>query len=84
LWLTSMQQTGGDVTMEGRSTTLVALSDFVTNLGTTPFFKKPIEIVDSQIDGQQQQASGPDLIKFTVKAQLLNAPSGSGGAAAGR
>jgi hypothetical protein len=55
----------------------------VANLGTTPFFKKPIEIVDSQVDNQQQSA-GPELIKFTVKAQLVNAPGGSGGAAAGR
>jgi type IV pilus assembly protein PilN len=84
LWLTSMQQTGGEVTIEGRSTTLVALSDLVANLGTTPFFKKPIEIVDSQVDNQQQQGAGPELIKFTVKAQLVNAPGGSGGAAAGR
>ena len=84
LWLTSMQQAGGDVTIEGRSTTLVALSDFVANLGANTFFKKPIEIVDSQIDGQQQQGSGPDLIKFTVKAQLVTAPGGAGEKAAGR
>jgi type IV pilus assembly protein PilN len=84
LWLTSMQQTGGDVTIEGRSTTLVALSDFVGNLGNTSFFKKPIEIVDSQVE-TSQQAVGPEVIKFTVKAQLLTAPAGAaGGAAPGR
>ena len=79
LWLTSMQQTGADVTIEGRSTTLVALSDFVGNLGTNEFFKKPIEIVDSQVETGQQQ--GPEVIKFTVKAQLLTAPGGAGGPA---
>jgi len=84
LWLTSMQQAGADVTIEGRSTTLVGLSDFVANLGTTEFFKKPIEIVDSQVE-TQSQAQGPELIKFTVKAQLSTAPGGAaGGAAAAR
>lgn len=81
LWLTAMTQKGGDVTIEGRSTTLVALSDFVGNLGTTSFFKKPIEIVDSQVESQAQ---GPETIKFTVKAQLATAPGGAGGPAAGK
>jgi type IV pilus assembly protein PilN len=81
LWLTSMTQKGGDVTIEGRSATLVALSDFVGNLGTTDFFKKPIEIVDSQVESQTQ---GPETIKFTVKAQLATAPGGAGGPAAGK
>lgn len=78
LWLTSMQQAGADVTIEGRSTTLVALSDFVGNLGTTDFFKKPIEIVDSQVENQSNQ-QGPEIIKFTVKAQLATAPGGAAG-----
>ncbi|MGH8185263.1 MAG: PilN domain-containing protein [Steroidobacteraceae bacterium] len=81
LWLTTMTQKGNDVTIEGRSVTLVALSDFVGNLGTTDFFKKPIEIVDSQVESQTQ---GPETIKFTVKAQLAAAPGGAGGPAAGR
>ena len=33
LWLTMLQQDGATVTIEGRSTTLIALSDFVGNLG---------------------------------------------------
>ena len=83
LWLTSMQQEGGDVTLEGRSTTLVALSDFVGNLGTSEFFKKPIEIVDSKVENTTQSAaSSVDLIKFTVKAQLAAASGGTGGSPA--
>lgn len=81
LWLTSMRQDGADVTLEGQSTTLVALSDFVGNLGTTDFFTKPIEIVDSKVETQSQ---GPETIKFTVKAQLATAPGGAGGSPAGR
>ncbi|MGH9347165.1 MAG: PilN domain-containing protein [Vicinamibacterales bacterium] len=76
LWLTAMKQDGADVTLEGQSMTLVALSDFVGNLGTTDFFTKPIEIVDSKVEAQTQ---GPETIKFTVKAQLATAPGGAGG-----
>jgi type IV pilus assembly protein PilN len=71
LWLTTMRQEGADVTIEGRSTTLMGLSDFVGNLSANGFFKKPIEIVDSQVEAAANGSqAGPDLIRFTVKAQL--------------
>jgi type IV pilus assembly protein PilN len=76
LWLTSLEQKGSDVTIEGRSTTLIAVSDFVGNLGNNGLLKKPIEIVNSQVEtGQATAASGGaavDVIKFTVKAQLAD------------
>ncbi len=80
LWLTVLQQTGGDVTIEGRSSSLVGLSDFVANLGTTDVFKKPIEIVDSQVE-TPAGGSSTEVIKFTVKAQLAVAPGGTSGTA---
>jgi Tfp pilus assembly protein PilN len=76
-----MQQDGAELTVEGRSTTLVALSDFVGNLGTTEFFKKPIEIVDSKVESDPG-TRGAEIIKFTVKAQLAAAPGGGGGSPA--
>lgn len=81
LWLTVLNQTGGDVTIEGRSSSLVGLSDFVANLGTTEVFKKPIEIVDSQVE-TPAGASSTEVIKFTVKAQLAVAPGGTSAPAA--
>ena len=39
-------RTATAVTIEGRSTTLIALSDFVGNLGNGALLKKPIEIVE--------------------------------------
>ena len=80
LWLTDLDQKGNDVTIEGQSTTLIALSDFVGNLGNSSLLVKPIEIVNSQVDSVAipgQKAAKVDLIKFTVKAQLVppkNAP----------
>ncbi|MBI2189267.1 MAG: PilN domain-containing protein [Acidobacteria bacterium] len=72
LWLTTLQQEGDEVTIEGRSTTLIALSDLVGNLGSNPILRRPIEIVNSQV----QPASGsganavPELIAFTVRARI--------------
>jgi type IV pilus assembly protein PilN len=72
LWLTNMDQKGqAEVTVEGRATTMIAVSDFVANLGNGPFFKKPIDIIESKADRDQ---SGVDLVKFAVKAQLATAP----------
>jgi len=39
LWLTSMDQNAGTVTIEGLSTTLISVSDFVGNLGQSPLLK---------------------------------------------
>ena len=92
LWLTDMEQKGSDVTIQGQSTTLIALSDFVGNLGGVPLLQKPIEIVNSTVEtvaptGQADKSgNGVDLIKFTVKATLVNGPKTApppGGRAAG-
>jgi len=92
LWLTDLEQKGNDVTIQGQSTTLIALSDFVGNLGNSPLLVKPVEIVNSQVDTVQVAGAGGargaaaarnsvDLIKFTGKAQLVapkTAPAGRG------
>jgi type IV pilus assembly protein PilN len=68
LWLVSMSQRAADFTIEGRTTSLTALSDFVANLEASSWFKKPVEIVDSQVD---QTAQG-DLVRFTIRATTQN------------
>lgn len=76
LWLTSMDQkiepkTGiNEVSLNGVSTSLTSLSDFIGNLETSGYFARPVEIVQSQVDSQQQ---GGDLVRFTVKA-VFQAP----------
>ena len=82
LWLTSTAQTGADLTIQGRSTTLIALSDFVGNLGTNPLLIKPIEIVNSEVEAVTAAAApgrgGPpvETIRFTVKAKVATARPG--------
>lgn len=92
LWLTEMDQTGEALTIQGRSTTLKALSDFVGNLGESELLLKPIEIVNSQVETLPAGAgqSAVDVIRFTVRAgirppagQAAAAPAGRGAGAGG-
>jgi type IV pilus assembly protein PilN len=87
LWLTSMTQNDKDFTIDGRTTSLTALSDFVANLEGSSWFKRPVEIVDSQVEPNAQAG---DLVRFTIRAQFDNkdvpatgAPGGRGGRPAG-
>jgi Tfp pilus assembly protein PilN len=85
LWLTTFKTDGPSITIEGRSTTLIGVSDFVGNLGSTPLLQKPIEIVDSQVEVQKAASGQPEVetIRFTVKAQIAPAEAPTA-AAAGR
>jgi type IV pilus assembly protein PilN len=68
LWLTELKQTtANEVVIDGRCTTLTGLSEFVSNLEASGYFKRSIEIVDTKTEA----APGPpptDLIRFTIKA----------------
>jgi type IV pilus assembly protein PilN len=64
-WLVSLKQSAYDVTIEGRSTSLASLSDFVGNLEATRYFQRPVEIVGSEVVSGQKD--GADLINFTIK-----------------
>ncbi len=68
VWLTSIKQDDKDdsITMDGKSTNQTGVSDFVSNLEASGYFKKSIEIVSSQADTPTPQA--PDLVKFTLRA----------------
>ena len=66
LWLTDMRQTGGEFTIIGMSTSMTALSDFIANLEGTRWFKRPVEIIDSQVQANDKNSS--DLVKFSIKA----------------
>ena len=50
LWLTALDQKSDAVSIEGRTTTLISLADFVGNLGTNKLVAKPIDIVNSQVE----------------------------------
>ena len=66
LWLTELKQTpaAADVLIEGRCTTLTGLSDFVSNLEASGYFKRSVEIVSST----SESAPTGELIKFQIRA----------------
>jgi type IV pilus assembly protein PilN len=66
LWLTELKQVGEDVLIDGRCTTLTGLSEFVSNLEASGYFKRSIEIVDTKTETVAQPAS--EIVKFTIKA----------------
>jgi type IV pilus assembly protein PilN len=74
LWLTDMDQAGEALTIQGRSTTLVAVSDFVANLQNSRLVVNPAD-VETQVETLQpaQGQSGVELIRFTVRAGLKKA-----------
>jgi type IV pilus assembly protein PilN len=67
LWLTEIKQVGSDFTMSGFAASLPSLSDFVANLEATKWFKRPVEILDSQV---QSDPKAGDLVKFSIKGAL--------------
>jgi type IV pilus assembly protein PilN len=92
LWLTEMKQVGIDFTISGFTASLPSLSDFVANLEATKWFKRPVEILDSQVQADKADKTAGDLVRFAIKA-TLNDPEappppasgrGSGRGAAGR
>ena len=67
LWLTQLKQTGTDVVVDGKCTTLTGLSEFVSNLEASGYFKRSVEIVSTASDSTNA-AAGNELIRFTIKA----------------
>jgi type IV pilus assembly protein PilN len=68
LWLTELKQTEDAVVIDGRCTAVTNLTDFVTNLEASGFFKKSIDIVSSQ--SETVSAVG-EMIKFSIRAQFV-------------
>lgn len=83
LWFTELEQKGDVFTISGMTTSLQELSDFVANLESSAWFKKPVDIVDSQSDANQKTT---EMFKFSVRATFNNpeAPAAPVAAAAAR
>jgi type IV pilus assembly protein PilN len=68
LWLTGLKQgaSPAEVIVDGRCTTMTGLSDFVANLEGSGFFKRGVEIIQSQTEAGP--AAVGELIRFSIKA----------------
>jgi len=71
LWLTNLKQDDTTITIDGRSTTQTGVSDFVSNLESSGYFKKSVDIVSSQTEAATTRT--PELVKFQLKA-VFQAP----------
>jgi len=69
LWLVDMKQMGPDFTLTGMATSMTALSDFAANLEGTKWFKRPVEIIDSQVTSDPKAG---DLVRFSLKATYFD------------
>jgi type IV pilus assembly protein PilN len=67
MWLTDLKQTATDITLDGRCTSLNALSDFVSSLEASNLFERPVEIIDSRVEAAT--ATMPELVRFSVRAR---------------
>ena len=71
----------------GFTASLPSLSDFVANLEATKWFKRPVEILDSQVT--PDKAAG-DLVRFSIKGAVndpeapLPVPAAAGRGRGGR
>jgi len=68
LWLTELKQTANDVQIDGRCTTPIGVSEFVSNLEASGYFKRSIEILSTQVDAAP--GASVELIKFSIKASF--------------
>ncbi len=69
VWLTELEQKGDVFTISGMATSLQGLSDFVANLESSEWFKRPVDIIDSQSEANK---NATDLFKFSVRATFVN------------
>jgi type IV pilus assembly protein PilN len=85
LWLTDLIQKGDVFTLDGLTTSLTGLTDFVSNLESSAWFSKPVDIIDSQVVPNEKAG---DMYKFSIKATFKNpeapAPPVAAAPAAGR
>jgi len=68
LWLTEVKQVGGDVLIDGLSTTQTGVSDFAGNLETSGYFRRSVDIVGTTTQPLPQPPG--ELVKFTLRARF--------------
>jgi type IV pilus assembly protein PilN len=75
LWLTELRQNEKvpeEVQIDGRCTTLTGLSDFVSNLEASGYFKRSVEIISTQTEPMALPPG--ELIRFSLRALFQTPP----------
>jgi type IV pilus assembly protein PilN len=87
LWLTDFKEgPEASVTLDGMTSTLTSLADFIGNLENSGYFVRPVEIITSEEQRGATGQNGVTLIRFSMRAQFLmpgaTRPDPTGGAKA--
>jgi Tfp pilus assembly protein PilN len=78
LWLMELTQRGPAVQIEGRATSLTAVTDFVERLQGSAVFDRPVEIVTTSMELVEEAS----VVRFAVKAQAAGTAAAAAAAAA--
>lgn len=68
LWLATLKQIDDSVLIDGRSTSVTGVTDFVSNLEASGYFKKSTDIVSSQTEPMSTPPG--ELVRFSIRAQF--------------
>jgi len=73
LWLTDMKQgaDANEVLMSGKCISITALTDFVSNLEASGYFKKSVEILNSETEPMPQPPG--EIVSFSVRGRFQRA-----------
>jgi Tfp pilus assembly protein PilN len=78
LWLLELNQKDDTVQIEGRATSVTAVTDFVERLQGSGLFDRPVEIVTTGME----LVDDSSVVRFAVKAQALGSTAAAAAAAA--
>jgi type IV pilus assembly protein PilN len=78
LWLTELKQAGPSIQIEGRATSLTAITDFAEKLQDSTVFDRPVEIVTTTAETLDETP----VVRFIVKAQNAGTAKAAADAAA--
>jgi type IV pilus assembly protein PilN len=78
LWLLEMKQTGPSVQIDGRATSITAVTDFTERLQNSGYFKRPVEILATSTE----LIDDTTVVKFSVKADPVPTEPATGAASA--
>lgn len=78
LWLMEMKQASASVQIDGRATSITAVTDFTERLQSSGFFKRPVEILSTGTETIEET----DVVRFSVKADPVPPQAAPGAAGA--
>src|SRR5690606_11993207 len=73
LWLLEMKQAAATVQIDGRATSITAVTDFTERLQTSGYFLRPVEIVSTSTEAIDEVG----IVRFVIKAEAVPPQSAS-------